>query len=607
MLHLSRRSSLPLALLVTSLAACSGSSSSGSGSPTLTLSVTDAASDQLSTFVIGLESVQLLSATNPSIELLEQPIAVDFAALSDLSRVLNIASIPADVYTGIEVTLIYDFDRVYVNGDTNQATLQATLLDSSGAALTGTQMIPIDFPVALDVTTGNYVVELDLDLNQSVDVDTVGNQVYFEPLLLPRVNRTDPKEHAIGGALRSVVLGSDLFRIGLDAPLGAPVPVVTVDVGPGTVFQVNGQCLLGLAGLSALDAMPLTSWVQAFGSMDASSTHFVAATVEAGTGSYNGGSDIVEGVIVGRTGGAGTDAVLTVLGHSNNSTHTSFQFNLTYTINTSFASTKVVRRGSATQFDVDDVNIGQKVRMFGLLSLGPNVLDVSTASDVIRMEPTWVSGTANGAPTGGQLEIDVARVDLRDVGDFSWSEGGTTPPNPTNFILDENNLGAGQSITNGTPVVALGFFPAVDDGNEDFVAAVVANRDLLPSALLIRDRANGVTVTTPTTTATAIEFAFTGVAAPLEKAVVDAGFAGETDITGPGITLAPTTLLGLGLYTIRDRTLNTLSLYLTFSAFSQGLEDALNGGATLFNVGAVGVYDANTDQMPTALVGVVVE
>ena len=127
------------------------------------------------------------------------------------------------------------------------------------------------------------------------------------------------------------------------------------------------------------------------------------------------------------------------------------------------------------------------------------MLDCTTATDVVRMEPTWVFGTANGAPTGGDLEINVARVDLRDVGDFNWSDGGPTPPNPAQFVVDEHNLGAGQGIVASTPVVALGFFPSVHDANQDFMGSVVANRSLLPSLLLIRDRLNGMTVTTTTT------------------------------------------------------------------------------------------------------------
>jgi hypothetical protein len=374
------------------------------------------------------------------------------------------------------------------------------------------------------------------------------------------------------------------------------------------VFQVDGTCLLGLAGLSALDAMAVGSWVQAFGTVDATSSRFQALTVEAGHGSYNGGSDIVEGVITRRSGGAGSDTVLTVRGHSTDSDHTSFQFNLDYTVNTSFANTKVVRRGSATLYSTDDLNIGQKVRMFGALTLGPNVLDVTTATDVIRMEPTWVAGIANAAPAGGELELDLVRVDLRDAGIFSWNEGGPTAPDPDNFVLeDANNLATGQGIAAGTPVVALGFFTPIDDaGGTDFAAGVLANRELLPSVLLIRDRANGMTVATATSD-TSIDFSFSGAPVVLEKAVIDQGFVGEIDITGPGVSIKPANLLGLGFYLLHDRTLNSVSVFLTFSDFAAGIDAALMGGAALFNVGALGVYDSNNASIPSAWAGVTVQ
>ena len=120
MTHAFRSRSLSLVLVAAALSACSGSSSSGSA-PTVSLSVTDAATEDLSTFTIALESVELISATGAPVDLLQIPTAVDFAALSDLSRVLNIASVPADTYTGVEVTLLFDNDRVVINADLNLA------------------------------------------------------------------------------------------------------------------------------------------------------------------------------------------------------------------------------------------------------------------------------------------------------------------------------------------------------------------------------------------------------------------------------------------------------------------------------------------------------
>lgn len=584
------------ALAAGSLAACSGSS--GANGPTVTLAVTDAASDELSTFVIGLESVELVPLVGAPVSLLQLPVAVDFAALTDLSRVLNVSAIPADTYTGVEVVLLFDNERVFVNG----ATTPAALLGTDGLPLTGTLTLSIDFPVPVVTLAGNYVLELDLDLNQSLDVDAGANEVYLEPNLLPRVAPVNPKEHALGGDLRTVVLAQNLFRVGLEALPGDPTPVVTVTVDSGTVFQLDGVCTVGLAGLAALDNLPSGTWVQAFGAMNASSSYFDAATVEAGTGSYNGGSDIVEGVITGRAG-----ADLAVRGQSREYATDAFKFNLDYTVSTNLANTKVVRRGEGQLYDTDELNVGQKVRMFGLLTIGPpHTLDLTTATDVVRLEPTHVYGLANGAPNAGLLEINVARVDLRDVGDFNWAQGGATPADPAQFVIsDPNNLGTGQGIVAGTPVEAVGFFSDVNDSGPDFVASSLVNRELTASLFLLRDRANGLTVTLPNTTASQIEFAFTGTVAGLEKAVIDQGFAGEVDLVATGLTVVPAAL-GLGIYTIRDRTLNTVSLHLTFASFSQGLQTAL-GSATLLNFGAIGLYDSGTDEITSALASAVVQ
>jgi hypothetical protein len=589
-----RRRSLASALVATLLAACSGSS--GDDGTTLTLAATDAASDELSSFVIGIESVELQRAVGAPVELMLQPLAVDFAELSDLSRVLSVTSIPEDTYTGMEVVLNFDADRVFVVG----STAPAALLDSDGNPLTGTMTLPVQFPVPLLALTGNIEIELDLDLDQSVVVDALNNEVQLEPTLVPRLNPGAVKEHAVGGSLRTVVLERDLFRIGLGAPVGQLEPVVTVEVGPGTVFQVNGICLVGIAGLSELDNLAPGSWVQAFGSVGSTPGYFDALTVEAGTGSYNGGTDIVEGLITGRTG-----ADLAVRGHSNNSTHTVFEFNLNFTAAGDLANTKVVRRGSATLYDLDDLNVGQRVRVFGLLDTFNNTIDVSTATDVVRAEPTHVFAIANGAPAGGLLSVDVTRIDLRDVSLFNWAQGGATPADPDNMVLDVGNLGTGQGITAGTPIEAVGFFSPLDDAGPDFLASTLANHDLRPSLLLVRDRANGMTVT-PTIASTHVDFAFAGAATGFEKAVIDQGFVGETDVTGTGIRLEQVGL-GLGLFVIRDRTLQTVAYYLSFATFSQALQTALTSGATVFNVGAVGAYDSASDSIASALVGVVLQ
>ena len=181
-----------LSLACVTLVACSGSSS-GTGT-TATLTVTDAATDQLSTFTVGLDSVELVGALG-NVALLQTPVGVDFAALGELSRVLNVTEIPPDTYTGVVVVLDFDGASVVVLDENNPA----TLLDTDGNPLAGPLTLPIEFTTPLEVTSGHFDIELDLDLAQSALVDTGTNTVLVEPVIVPRVNRAEQKEHAVGG------------------------------------------------------------------------------------------------------------------------------------------------------------------------------------------------------------------------------------------------------------------------------------------------------------------------------------------------------------------------------------------------------------------------
>ena len=187
----------------------------------------------------------------------------------------------------------------------------------------------------------------------------------------------------------------------------------------------------------------------------------------------------------------------------------------------------------------------------------------------------------------------------------NWSESGTTPFDPDHYVIDVGSQAAG--ILAGTPIVGQGFFTPVDGAGGNLTANFFADRDDLPSLFLLRDRLNGLTTMTAAD-ASSIDFTFSGTAAGFEKAVVDQGFLGATDVTGTGLSLMPSNLFGLGLYVLRDRTMNTVSVFITFASFSQGVENALTaGGASLFNVGAFGIYTPGNATMTTGLAGVTVQ
>jgi hypothetical protein len=586
------------------LAGCGGGGGGGGGGSdgTLSVAITDNASDQIDSFVVQVTQVQLHKASGATVNVLSAPSSVDLATLTDTSQILNVGNVPAGTYLSASITLDFTGASCFLPGHATAA----AILDSDGAPLTGPVTLPIQLglhPLALPVNR-HKLLEFDFDLDQSVTVDAPGNSVTVEPAFVLRIDPASPKPFVVVGTLASVDAPGDRFVVNVTTLGGAPIGTTTFEADTTTIFQIDGVPGQGATGLAALSAVPIGTSIQALGTVVPTSPHVHALVVEAGTGTYNGGTDIVEGHVVDRVGGAGADAVLTVLGRSSNAAHTVFQFNTSFTVSTSFANTKVVRSLVNQAFDTDDVNVGQRVRIFGALS-GTN-LDATAADAVVRLQPTRVLGFAAGAPSAGTLTIDLARVDLRPDTAFTWADGGTTPPDPNAFTIQVGSLGSGLGIVAGTPVEARGFFPAVDDGNDDFVASSLVNRDLVPSLLFVRDRPGGFTVTT-TTSATDVQLAIAGVATTGEVAVIDQGFVGIQPLpTSPTPTIVPSAS-GPRFYTIRDKGTGGVTLYLDFAAFSGALGSKLGQGATLRQFAAIGMYTSATNTIAANLASAVVE
>lgn len=594
------RAARVLAALALLLSACTDGGTTGGQSASLALAVTDAASEELSSFVVEVTAVELRRPSGATVGVLPAPVRVDLATLVDVSQVLEVVNVPAGLYSSATITLDLDQAEAHVVGETTPA----TLLDGDGNALAGLLELPVTVGNALRAVAGrHHVLELDFDLDQSIVVDSGNNQVFVEPVVVLRLDRDDPKDLFLAGVVNQVSTAFGTIDLELQTLAGAPLRDLLVAVGQETVVQVDGVGATGPAGLALLAALPAGTWLQCYGTVEPSGASFDAAYVEAGSGTYNGGTDIVEGLVIDRVGGAGADPVLTVLGHSNDASHSTFFFDTEFTVSASFADTRVLRRGSAQAFDTDDLNVGQRVRVFG--TLNGFTLDASTAGSVVRLQKTRVLGFASGVPAGGELGIDLERVELRAASAFDWSDGGATPADPDDLRATAQGLIGGLGITTGTAVVVEGFFSPVDDDGSDFVATAVVNRDTAPSLLVVHDRSDGLVVT-PTVSDTAITLAIAGTSDAGELALIDRGFVGAQSLPDdPAPSVVPAG--AAGLYFLRDRTTGAVSLQLDFAAFAQSLDALLAQGAVLYNLGAVGAYDAGTNTMTTGFVVVTVD
>jgi len=584
------------------LGACSGGADRGddAGEAQLTISLTDAPSDELESFVVDVTAIQLTRLGGAVVGALPEAARVDLTTLAEVSQVLTALNLPSGLYHRATVTLDFTEASAHLVGQS----APAQIVDGDGVPLTGNVSLPIAVGNLLNLPVGSRrVLELDFELDQSVSVDAAANSVAVEPVIVLRVDRDDPKERALTGVIEAVDVTGGTIEVEVQTLNGARLHDAEVQVDEATLYQVDGVPDGGASGLAALAALPTGTWVQLYGSLAPGTLRFSAAYVEAGVGTYNGGTDIVEGHVVGRLGGAGVDPVLTVLGRGENAAHTSFQFNTTFTVHLDRDQTRVVRRGSGSGFDTDDLNVGQRVRIFG--DLGGQVMQAAIPGSVARLRPTHVFGFAARAPSSGQLELDVSRVGVRTQDVFAWGEGGPTPADPDHFMAQVGSLPNGLSLGAGSAVELVGFFPAVDDAAEDFVASSLVDRDAAPSLVSVRDLPWGFQVT-PIVSTDSITLDVVGSPGLFEHAVVDRGFVGVEPLpSAPPPSLVPAG--PFGLYFLRDRTTGTVRLDLGFADFAAALEADLALGARLRRLGALGEYSVGANSLEAGLIVVTVD
>jgi hypothetical protein len=257
------------AVALACLGSCGGSGGSGS-TPTdgaVTVAVTDAPSDEVAAFVVEVESFVLRKSDGALVSVLSSPVTVDLTSLTDFSQVLNMASVPVGSYIGADATFDFSDASVVLNDETSPA----TVLDAEGNPLDGLVTYPIQFPTsALSVASSKHVVlELDVDLDQSMVVDAGLNTVWVEPVLALHVDPAAPKQLLAIGTLLAVDIADNTFTAQVETFGGAPSGTLEFLTVPASVFQIDGAATQGAAGLAALAVEPVGTSIQVWGAATA--------------------------------------------------------------------------------------------------------------------------------------------------------------------------------------------------------------------------------------------------------------------------------------------------------------------------------------------------
>lgn len=581
-----------LTLGLSFLGACAGGSDPATTN--VTIAVTDAASDEIDMFEVDVKDIVLTRLDGSTVSLMTQATRVDFAQLESLSELLVGSSIPVGIYQRIAMTLDFANASVCIAGQTTPA----TVLDAFGVPITGEISVNVSFAANLrpNIVVGrNHLFILDLDLDQSLTVNAGSNQVTFSPVATAKVDPSNPKPVFTTGVLDAVDVAAGELTVQRRTPNGATIGTYIVSVSGSTVYQIDGNNQVGASGLTALAALGGTPRIFVQGTVNGTDRKLNAVAIETGAGTPGNGQDFVIGHILSRDNGAGSNATLTVKGFSLDESSGVRRFNTVHTITVDFAVTNVLRRLSGSGLTTDNLQVGQRIAAFGVLS--GTALDATDTSGIVRMLKTSVWGTANSAPSGGTLTLNLTRIGRRPIGSFNFTVGSNPQSTATAYTVDVSGLStAGVAI--GSKIRAIGFTNAVDvNGDNDFLAESFINHSTTASLLLCQwIPANVAAISSATSTEITLD-----VSSALIKVVGD-GF-GTTVLSNTPSPAKIEPLLGTGIYRIVEN--GGVELHVRFDTFAESLNSRISPTSSVFRVAAFGTFDAATQTFDALIVSVI--
>ncbi len=606
------------ALLVTiAFAVACGGGGGGTevGNPALSeevyVGITDAEGDFV-TYAVDVLSLTLRKANGTTVEALPVNTRIDFAQYTDLTEFVTAVSVPTGTYVSATVEVGYTDADIRVEDAAGDAVQVTNLVDLDGEPVETLELtVNFDIGKRLIVAGGSpahLVLDFDLEASNAVTFDGGGTPtVTIDSFISASVNAGDSKIHRVRGPLKSVRASGGSFNIvirpfihllsGGNEDFGTLDVVTTAD----TVFQIDGETYQGGTGLAQLAASTPNTAVVALGDLKHGPLRFEAREVNAGSSVPGGTLDMVTGSVTSRTG----DEV-TVKGATLVRSNGSVIFNDTVTVQ--LADTTVVRRQlSLTAYTIDDLSVGQRVTVFGqITSDDVSDLRLDGSSGYAHMLYTTLFGTVSGAPVLGNgtntVTAQLTSIDLRGTDLFDFTGTGSAAGNdadPAAYEMDTGALDV-SGLAAGTPIRALGFVSPFGEAPPDFEAHTVQD---LSDAFVMRVTWNPASDTAVSGTAAdsvALDLTGTGILHHVFSTI------GVTDLTELGddpVIAAHGS--GLGLFLIGRG--SVLQVYLSFENFAQGLQDQLDGGATVKAVVARGFFDEGTATVTATLVGVALQ
>lgn len=566
-----------------------GASADESGQ--VVIGLTDAQGDFI-TYGVDLLSLTLTRADGTTVHTLPLTTRVDFAQYTEMTEFLTAATIPRGTYVKAQMAL--DFENADIQVADAQGNAQPVdLIQSEEGQIIDTLTVDVHLKgrQALTIVPGvpaHLTLDFDLKASNGVEFREEAVVVTVKPVLLGEVNPERPKIHRVRGPLKAVDLAGASFDI-IIRPFvhrirdhSEPFGVLQVTTQPETLFDIDGDQLVGLDGLNALAAKQELTAVVALGDLVIAADKtpvFKAREVQAGSSVPGGILDVVEGSVVARDGDT-----LRVRGATLIRAQGEVVFNDQVAVVLG-PDTRVKKQLSQEAFHIDDVSVGQRVRIFGQLNDAETELDATQGH--LRMLLTTLKGHVVAAETTLDLDLSAINGHAIDRFDF-YGTGAVQDADPANYVVAPAALPL-TDLGEGTPVKVKGFETPFGhgEGQADFTAQSIVDLSQVRALLHVTWwPASG-------------------------DAIVDLSAQGfSLDLTGhgrfhhvsrhglrtelSGLEQQPIIVPhgdGYGFFTIHDATTGEHHFFLDFDDFSARLADELDQGRGVKSVVAKGLFD----------------
>ena len=454
---------------------------------------------------VRVVSLRLRRSDGTRVELLPESRLVEFTDYEELADLAAAATLPVGTYERVEVVLDYrdaeillevegEARRVLVvdtNGDELEEVTVRLRIDEDNLLVVDPE-IPALFTLAFDLVSSHVLNPITTEIVR----------VALFPVLVAEVDPVFPGGFVLRGPLIGVDEAADTYRIAIRPYYRRAGRFGGLDVlvNADTVWHINGETFIGVAGLNALAAQDEGIETLATGRYRRLERLFVADTVLVG-GSVPGiNLDGITGHVLSRTEDdrlfiQGAQLWLTGLEPTAlGPTHLGPIYRDIVEVQLDRATRVIDPRFPEDRFSIDRVSIGQRVRILGLWDEDTQVIDarrthlLPTRLTVIGEEfdprtldaflvafGRWPAGWFNYRGTGvdeendadpNAYEINVADIDFAprpleldiplEVRGFVTPYGSAPPDFVAHTVRDFSEFGA-QLWVNWVPASAIAF------------------------------------------------------------------------------------------------------------------------------------------------------